>query len=126
VAGVGAHVVLQDLEKGRPLEIDALLTVVQEMRRLVDVETPTIDTVLAWVQQMGREVKSVPPFPRFRWAKTGRRLQWTGLTSPRVGCVSADPCDHIRHRSRWGVSLAPLTPSTQTGSRRSSCSKEAV
>jgi len=44
VAGVGAHVVLQDLEKGRPLEIDALLTVVQEMRRLVDVETPTIDT----------------------------------------------------------------------------------
>ena len=70
MAGVGAHVVLQDLEKGRPLEIDALLTVVQEMRRLVDVETPTIDTVLAWVQQMGREVKSVPPFPRFRWAKT--------------------------------------------------------
>ena len=42
-AGVGAHrtSMLQDLEKGRPLEIDALLTVVQEMGRLVDVETPS-------------------------------------------------------------------------------------
>jgi 2-dehydropantoate 2-reductase len=64
-AGVGAHrtSMLQDLEKGRPLEIDALLTVVQEMGRLVDVETPTIDTVLALVQQMGREAKVYPTFP---------------------------------------------------------------
>jgi 2-dehydropantoate 2-reductase len=64
-AGVGAHrtSMLQDLEKGRPLEIDALLTVVQEMGRLVDVETPTIDAVLALVQQMGREAKVYPTFP---------------------------------------------------------------
>jgi 2-dehydropantoate 2-reductase len=55
---------LQDLDKGRPLEIDALLTAVQEMGRLADVQTPYIDSVLALVQQMGR-VKSVyPTFPQ--------------------------------------------------------------
>ena len=37
-ARVGAHrtSMLQDLESGRPLEIDALLTSVQEMGRLVE------------------------------------------------------------------------------------------
>src|ERR1700731_3065758 len=34
---------LQDLERGRSLEIDALVTAVQEMGRLVKVATPTID-----------------------------------------------------------------------------------
>ena len=55
-AAVGAHKtsMLQDLERGRPLEIDALLTVVQEMGRLVEVKTPTIDVVLALVQQKAR------------------------------------------------------------------------
>ena len=33
------------------MEIDALVTVVQELGRLVGVETPTIDTVLALIQQ---------------------------------------------------------------------------
>ncbi|HSH41612.1 MAG TPA: 2-dehydropantoate 2-reductase, partial [Arenicellales bacterium] len=49
---VGAHKtsMLQDLERGRGMEIDALLTVVAEMGELVKVETPTIDTVLALVQ----------------------------------------------------------------------------
>src|ERR1700734_3864590 len=46
---------LQDLERGRPLEIDALVTAVQEMGRLVQVATPTIDTVLALVQERGRQ-----------------------------------------------------------------------
>ena len=64
-AGVGAHrtSMLQDLDKGRPLELDALLTVVQEIGRLVDVETPTIDTVLALTQQMGRVAGVYPTFP---------------------------------------------------------------
>lgn len=55
-AAVGAHKtsMLQDLERGRPVEIDALLTVVQEMGRLVEVKTPTIDVVLALVQQKAR------------------------------------------------------------------------
>jgi 2-dehydropantoate 2-reductase len=49
---VGAHKTstLVDLEHRRPMEIDPLLTVVQEMGRLVDEETPTIDVVLALVK----------------------------------------------------------------------------
>lgn len=64
-AAVGAHrtSMLQDLEKGRPIELDALLTVVQEMGRLVDVHTPTIDVVLALTKQMGRVAKVYPVFP---------------------------------------------------------------
>lgn len=55
-ASVGAHKtsMLQDLERGRRMEIDALLTVVQELGGLVSVPTPTIDTVLALVQQRAR------------------------------------------------------------------------
>ncbi len=55
-AAVGAHKtsMLQDLELGRPMEIDALVTVVQELGRLVDVPTPTIDVVLALIQQRGQ------------------------------------------------------------------------
>jgi 2-dehydropantoate 2-reductase len=45
---------LQDLERGRSMEIDALVTVVQELGRLTGVSTPTIDTVLALVQERGR------------------------------------------------------------------------
>lgn len=64
-AGVGAHrtSMLQDLDKKRPLEIDALLTAVQEMGRLAKVQTPYIDTVLALVQQMGRSNGVYPTFP---------------------------------------------------------------
>jgi len=55
-AAVGAHrtSMLQDLERGRAMEIDALVTAVQEMGQLVGVPTPTIDVVLALVQQRGR------------------------------------------------------------------------
>jgi 2-dehydropantoate 2-reductase len=42
---------LQDLELGRPLEIDALVTAVQEMGRLTGVPTPILDSVLALVRQ---------------------------------------------------------------------------
>ena len=64
-AAVGAHrtSMLQDLDKKRPLELDALLSVVQEMGRLVDVSTPTIDTVLALTKQMGRSAGVYPVFP---------------------------------------------------------------
>jgi 2-dehydropantoate 2-reductase len=56
-AKVGAHKtsMLQDLERGRAMEIDALVTVVQEMGRLTEVSTPTIDLVLSLVQQRARE-----------------------------------------------------------------------
>jgi 2-dehydropantoate 2-reductase len=50
---VGAHKtsMLQDLERGRAMEIDPLVAVVQELGRLTGIPTPTIDTVLALVQQ---------------------------------------------------------------------------
>ncbi len=53
---VGAHrtSMLQDLEAGRAMEIDALVTVVQELGRLTGLPCPTIDTVLALVQQKAR------------------------------------------------------------------------
>jgi 2-dehydropantoate 2-reductase len=55
-AAVGEHKtsMLQDLEQGRPMEIDALVTVVQELGRLVEIPTPTIDVVLALIQQRGK------------------------------------------------------------------------
>jgi len=51
-AGVGAHKtsMLQDLESGRPLELDALVASVTEMGRLVGVPTPAIDMILALVR----------------------------------------------------------------------------
>ena len=50
---VGAHKtsMLQDLERGRPMEIDPLVTVVQEMGRLTKTPTPALDSVLALVAQ---------------------------------------------------------------------------
>jgi len=50
--GVGAHKtsMLQDMESGRPLELDALVASVTEMGRLVGVPTPTIDMILALVR----------------------------------------------------------------------------
>jgi 2-dehydropantoate 2-reductase len=45
---------LQDLERGRSLEIDALVTAVQELGRLTSTPTPMIDAVLALVQERGR------------------------------------------------------------------------
>ena len=68
-AAVGAHrtSMLQDLERGRPMEIDALVTVVQEMGRLVDLPTPTIDVVLALIQQRAHEAGVYEyPLPRAR------------------------------------------------------------
>lgn len=55
-AAVGAHKtsMWQDLNLGRPMEIDALVTAVQELGQLTGTPTPTIDTVLALIQLRGR------------------------------------------------------------------------
>ena len=45
---------LQDLERNRSMEIDALVTAVQELGRLTGTPTPTIDILLALVQTRGR------------------------------------------------------------------------
>ncbi len=64
-ARVGAHrtSMLQDVEKGRPIELDALLTSVQELGRLAEVPTPHINAVLALAQQMGRVKGIYPTYP---------------------------------------------------------------
>lgn len=55
-AAVGAHrtSMLQDLDQGRPMEIDALLGSVQELGRVTNTLTPTIDTVLALTKLRAR------------------------------------------------------------------------
>lgn len=54
---VGAHKtsMLQDLERGRPMEIDALVGAVAEMGRLTETATPTIDAILALVKMRARQ-----------------------------------------------------------------------
>ena len=50
-AAVGAHrtSMLQDLDQGRPMEIGALVTSVQELGRITETPTPIIDTVLGLI-----------------------------------------------------------------------------
>jgi 2-dehydropantoate 2-reductase len=74
-ARVGAHrtSMLQDLEGGRPLELDALLTSVQEMGRLAGIETPYIDVVLGLTQQLGRSLQIYPAFSGMTTASADSR-----------------------------------------------------
>jgi 2-dehydropantoate 2-reductase len=51
---------LQDLEKGRPLEIDAIVTAVSELGRKTGVPTPTIDGVEALIRERERH-RWLPP-----------------------------------------------------------------
>src|ERR1700737_1685941 len=53
---VGAHKtsMLQDLERGRPMEIDPLVTVVQEMGRMTAIATPAIEAFFAPVAHAPR------------------------------------------------------------------------
>ena len=55
-AALGPHKMsmLQDLERGRPMEIDALVGVVQDLGRLTSIATPTIDVVLSLIRLRGR------------------------------------------------------------------------
>ena len=55
-AAVGPHKMsmLQDLERGRSMEIEPIVGAVQELGRLTETPTPVIDTVLALVRQRAR------------------------------------------------------------------------
>jgi 2-dehydropantoate 2-reductase len=61
-AEVGSHKpsTLVDLEKGRPMEIDALLGAVVEMARLTSVPVPICASVLALVRQLARAAGCYP------------------------------------------------------------------
>ncbi|CAN5410968.1 2-dehydropantoate 2-reductase [soil metagenome] len=45
---------LQDLDNGRPMEIDAQFTVVQELSKLLEVRTPTLDTLISLLTARAR------------------------------------------------------------------------
>lgn len=57
---------LQDLERGRAMEIDALVAAVQELGRLTGVATPTIDLILSLVQERALQA-SLYQMPEARW-----------------------------------------------------------
>jgi 2-dehydropantoate 2-reductase len=46
--------ILQDLEAGRPMEIDALYSVPLDMARLMDVPTPTLDLLVSMIKVKAR------------------------------------------------------------------------
>jgi 2-dehydropantoate 2-reductase len=52
---------LQDVEAGKPLEIDALLTVVREIAQRVDVATPNLDALLGLTRVFARTRGLYPP-----------------------------------------------------------------
>jgi len=62
-AAVGEHKtsMLQDLERRRPMEIDAVVASVAEVGRMVGLPTPAIDSVLALVSQRARLLGLYPP-----------------------------------------------------------------
>jgi 2-dehydropantoate 2-reductase len=47
---------LQDVEAGRPLEIEALVGAVVELGRLTETPTPHIDAVYALVSLLGKQL----------------------------------------------------------------------
>jgi len=55
-AAVGAHKtsMLQDLERGRPMEVEPMVGAVAELGRLVGVDTPTLDSVLGILRLRAR------------------------------------------------------------------------
>ncbi len=59
---IGAHKtsMLQDLERNRSMEIDAIVTAVQELGYIVHVPTPTLDTVLSLTKQRARSAGLYP------------------------------------------------------------------
>lgn len=53
---------LQDVEAGRPIELDAIVTVVREMGERLGMRTPCIDALLGLTRLFGR-VKGLYPLP---------------------------------------------------------------
>jgi 2-dehydropantoate 2-reductase len=53
--------ILQDLEAGRPMEIDALYTVPLEMARLMNVATPTLELLVSMIRLRARSAGLYQP-----------------------------------------------------------------
>ena len=56
---------LQDLEAGRPMEIDAIVGAVIEIGRLVGEPTPVINNLYALLRRLAEETGTYPPNPDF-------------------------------------------------------------
>ena len=59
IVGINARLehrpsILQDLQAGRPMEIDALYSVPLDMARLAGVPTPTLDVLVALIKAKAR------------------------------------------------------------------------
>jgi 2-dehydropantoate 2-reductase len=85
---------LQDLERGRSLEIDALVTAVQEIGRLTGVPTPIIDAVLALIQERSRTAKLYPQENLVETPVAGpdeeALLGWCSCLTPGAWCGRLD------------------------------------
>ncbi|MCY4190384.1 MAG: 2-dehydropantoate 2-reductase [Rhodospirillaceae bacterium] len=90
---VGAHrtAMLQDLDAGRSMEIDALVSVVQEVGSLTGIPTPTIDGVAALVKQLARV---------------------NGLYPQEMACPTRSPLSSGRSLKRLGAGPASLLSGT--------------
>jgi 2-dehydropantoate 2-reductase len=53
--------ILQDLELGRPMEIDTIFTLPLKLARLAGVETPRLDLMVALAKQAARSAGLYPP-----------------------------------------------------------------
>ncbi len=63
----GAHKpsTLQDLELGRPMEIDAMVGAIAEIGRMVDVPTPYLDSLYALLRRLAETTGTYPDNPAF-------------------------------------------------------------
>ena len=100
-AAVGAHrtSMLQDLDAGRPMEIDALVGSVQELGRITDTPTPTIDTVLGLIRLRGAGRRALP---------VGRSYMVTthdALEDPRNAYIRIYVNGALKHRDEAVVSV---------------------
>jgi Ketopantoate reductase PanE/ApbA C terminal len=81
---------LQDVERDRPIELDALLTVTHDIGKLVGVPTPFIDSVWAWLGYAPLARDCSLKRPRTRSAEMGRLSNDWPLSKvrPRSGRMS--------------------------------------
>ena len=116
-AAVGAHrtSMLQDLMAGRPLELDAVGTAVQELGQLAGVATPTIDVVLALLRLRAEEAgpgaaaEGRGPFGKFVAASADTTKAAASAVAQAVGGASRRSAEAAARAYGWALPLPRLT-----------------
>ena len=85
---------LQDLERGRPMEIDTMVTVVQDLAREARVDIPTFWIVAALLKQRAER-------PAATLLSTGERKVYDARPS-RKSMLDSSPIGHDQGRSHLG------------------------